>query len=169
MTSNSSTVRVEVSPHIIDSLSSITASVTLPNGETLESQELLFDSSRYYWDFPTEQTGRYVFHITYARGASVYETDVVFNLCYQAEYDSFTSCDASTLHKIVRHRGTVSEDGNVDLSNDADEVETYTKYFTVPLMAAVIAMFILDVIVRKLRWVDIKGLFKKTQKGGKTK
>jgi hypothetical protein len=41
---------------------------------------------------------------------------------------------------------------------------------TFPLMIACVVLFIADVIVRKLKWQDIKGLFvkiDKTNKGGK--
>ena len=130
---------------------------------------MIFDSSEYYYEFETEQTGRYQVNVVYTRGATSYEASTVFNYCYLPEYDEFTSYDAATLNKIIRHRGTVSENGRVDLSNDESEIEMYTQYFTMYLMSAVVVMFVIDIIVRKLRWADIKGLFKKTKTGGRTK
>lgn len=161
--------RVEVKPHAVSTQASAHATLIGEDGSVISEAEMIFDSSEYYYEFETEQTGRYQVNVVYTRGATSYEASTVFNYCYLPEYDEFSSYDAATLNKIIRHRGTVSENGKVDLSNDESEIEMYTQYFTMYLMSAVVVMFVIDIIVRKLRWADIKGLFKKTKTGGRTK
>ena len=52
------------------------------------------------------------------------------------------------------------------LENDDKEVATYVLRFVAPLMIAAAVMYILDVIIRKLRWSDIKSFFGIKKKGG---
>ena len=37
----------------------------------------------------------------------------------------------------------------------------------VGLMIAAVALYVIDIIIRKLKWSDIKSLFKKSKAGGK--
>ena len=67
--------------------------------------------------------------------------------------------------------GVVSLDGeDISFNTDKDEIETYIYSFVVPLMIVCVALFVVDVCIRKLRWEDIKSLFvrtNKSKKGGK--
>ena len=84
-------------------------------------------------------------------------------MSYLPEYDSFAVYDASGLHHAVGAEGTVSEDGNITIENDPNEVSSRTVTLTVPLLAICVALFAVDIIVRKLKWADIKSLFKKVK------
>ena len=167
LTQSEAKTLVEVSSYQLSPATEVVATLTLPSGEKLEAQNLIFDKSRFYHEFKTDALGKYTLDIAYTRNGVTYESTTVFHLCYNAEYDEFTAYDPSLLHKIIRHRGNVSEDGSLDLSNDKEDVEMHAQYLVAPLMIAAVVMFIVDVIVRKLRWVDIVGLFKKSKAGGK--
>ena len=61
----------------------------------------------------------------------------------------------------------MSEDGTIDLENNEDEIASYTIGLTAPFLIAAIALFVVDIVVRKLKWEDIKGLFTSQEKGAK--
>ena len=82
---------------------------------------------------------------------------------FTAEYNSFAVYDAGVLNRMVGTNGTVSLDGKLSLKNDESEVGTYTVCLTVPLLAAAVALFAVDIIVRKLKWEDIVSLFRKVK------
>lgn len=168
LTETDSVLRVEVTPYEIDPQEQVVATLISENGERTE-QSLIFDTTRYYYEFALKAGSKYELKVVYTRGSASYEANVFYNSSYLTEYNAFETYDASKLHQFIRHRGTVSENGKVDLSNDENEIETYTQYYTVFLMTAAVVLFVADVIVRKIRWVDIQGLFKRKKKGGKTK
>ena len=64
----------------------------------------------------------------------------------------------------------VYEDDILKVENNMDEVSTYTVDYTIPLLAIAVALYVIDIIIRKLTWADIKSFFKKssvpTVKGG---
>lgn len=89
----------------------------------------------------------------------VFESKSVFNLSYSPEYDVFQAFDPAPLHAAIRNRGGVYEGSIPSLENDDKEVATYIVRYTVPLMIAAIALYMIDIIVRKLRIADIKSFF----------
>ena len=76
--------------------------------------------------------------------------------------------EASNLYYMVSQNGKVSEDGHLELANDNSYVMTYTLDFTPIFMIICVILFVVDIMIRKLRWTDIKALFKKQNpiKGG---
>ncbi len=172
---------VEIVPATLDPDAIATGTIKLipTNGaaaqEGAESEDegiaatLTFDGSRYFYKFPVSEVGKYQLNIRYAYAGIEKNAEYFFTVSYAPEYDSFQTFSPSDLHKAVRNRGTVTEDGTVNLEHDEDEVSTYTVHLTVWLMLIAIVLFIADIIVRKIKWKDITGLFKrsKTRKGGK--
>ncbi len=139
--------------------------VTMPSGQCIQEQ-LRFDSTRYFYSFETPETGSYAVQVTYVLNSGTEEerlftSDAYFNLSYSPEYDSFTVFDASNLHTALRGRGIVSEDGDLTIENDEKEIATYTISFTVPFMILAVVLYVIDVMIRKLKWSDIKSLFGK--------
>ena len=137
-----------------------------------EEETLRFQTNGFTHSFEAKDTGKYTIYMTYVR-ADVAEDEpvsVFFDLSYAPEYNSFLAFDVSEVHQFIRHRGQVTTDGTVDLSNSDDQVATYTIDFTILFAAAVVILFVIDIIIRKLKWSDIKGLFKKQapniKKGG---
>lgn len=157
---------VEIIPTVIKPSATVTVDITLPDGEVL-TENLIFDSERYFYSFETPMLGRHEINVTYSYDGDSFNAKSFVNLSYSPEYDSFAVFDASKLHESVRNRGTVSEDGSIKLENDIKEVATYTISFTVPFLIAAIVLYIIDIIVRKIKWNDIKTLFRrKPKKGG---
>ncbi|MBQ8720529.1 MAG: VWA domain-containing protein [Clostridia bacterium] len=158
---------LEVIPVILNPDATLTAEITLPDG-TVTEQLLVFDSSKYTYSFETPTLGKYQMKLTYTYSEKTYVSTHIFNVNYPSEYDSFQSYSPSTIKKVMRDRGSVSEAGIPKLENNADEVGVYVITFIVPLMAAAVCLYVVDIIIRKLRWRDIAGLFKRSSyKGGK--
>ncbi len=87
--------------------------------------------------------------------------DSVFNISYSPEYDAFANFDSSTLHAAIRHRGTVAEGAVPDISGNEENVATYRLTFAVPFMITAVVLYVIDIIIRKLKWGDIKTFFKR--------
>ena len=51
----------------------------------------------------------------------------------------------------MRGNGSVVSDGIPDLSHNKNEITTYKQSFVIPLLVAAICIFVLDILVRKLR------------------
>ena len=160
---------VSIVPHIIDAAATAKAMMVTPDGRVIE-QDLVFDKTGYVTTFETELQGRYELKVVYTRGASVYETTTIFNISYFAEYDEFATYDPSTVYQFIRHRGTVSEDGELDMSIDEEKVDTATIRLAPYLLLLSVVLFVADVMVRKLTkadWINLAKWFKKLVKGGK--
>lgn len=152
---------VEIIPVSINPAATVSVEITMPDGET-QTKELIFDSEKYFHSFDTPTLGKHKVKVVYTVDGTAYEAHKFINLSYSPEYDSFTSFDISSLYEAIRNRGSVNEDGNIVLENDQREVSTYTVDLTIPFLAAAIVLYIVDIIIRKLKWEDIKSLFKKT-------
>lgn len=152
---------VEVVPATIKPFATMQVQVTMPNGQQVE-QVLNFDQTRYYYTFETPDVGKYEVQITYNFGDEPFVSHTVFYLARSPEYDAFAMCSAASLNGALRDRGDVYEDGSLVIQHNKDEVSTYVMDFTVPLLVAAVVMYVVDIIIRKLKWVDIVSLFKKT-------
>ena len=166
---------VEVLPLRLNADMDMEIEVVAPDG-TKQTDTLRFKTNGYTYTFDTTQTGKYTINMKYVRvntragEESAPDASVFFDLAYSPEYNSFLAYDPADIHQFIRHRGQVTTDGSVDLSNADDQVATYTIDFTIPFAVTVVILFVVDIIIRKLKWSDIKGLFKKTnpnvKKGG---
>ena len=157
--------RVEIVPAVLNPNATVDVTVTLPDDTTV-TERLTFDSTRYFYSFETPIRGRYLVNITYAYADKSFEAETAFHLGYSPEYNAFAVFDPAALHAAIRNRGTVCEGSIPSLVNDEKEVATYVLHFTAPLMIAAAVMFVLDVIIRKLRRSDIKSFFGIKKKGG---
>ena len=151
--------RVEMIPATLNPYATVYMRITHPDGTVSEVQPI-FDSQRYAYEFEASGVGKYRVQITYASGESSFESESVFNISYSPEYDAFVTFDAAELHNAVRDRGTVSEGSVPELVNDPDRLDTYSVYFTVPLLIAAAVLYVVDIIVRKITKNDIKSLFR---------
>ena len=156
---------VELIPGVLTPGTTVTVTVTFPTGKTV-TEQLVFDSARYFYKFATPQLGKYDIHIVYAYANLVFEANSFFTVSYSPEYDSFTVFDAASLHRVVRNRGTVTENGQIEIKYDENEVVTYTMSLIPPFLIVTVVLFVVDIIIRKLKWADIKGLFVKIGKKG---
>ena len=146
-----------------------TVQVTTPDGSTTE-HTMNFYATEYTYKFSAAELGKYSLNISYTYANESFPSQWHFHASYLPEYDAFTTFDAADLYTALRNRGTVTEDGTIDLQNADGEASTYTIDCTIPFIIAAIALFVVDVAVRKLKWADIKSLFKRKKndngKGG---
>ena len=125
---------------------------------------MTFLLNRYTAEFDTPVVGRYDIEITYTYGNHSFTSYSYFTASYSREYDSFAAYDIVNLYSFMRGVGEIYRDGNVNLENNKTEIDTYELSFRAPLFILATVLFIADVIIRKFKWKDIKGLFSKTKK-----
>lgn len=157
--------RVEIIPVTLNPNATTDVTITLPDGTTI-TERLNFDSTRYYYRFETPLRGRYLIQITYAYGDKSFLSEAAFHIGYSPEYNCFEIFDPASLYAAIRNRGTVNEGVVPSLENNDKEVATYVIRFIAPLMIAAVALYVIDIIIRKLRWNDIKSFFGVKQKKG---
>lgn len=154
----------------LDAVTSV--EVTFDDGERVKQSTpvpLAGAGSKFTHTFITADEGKYTVKVTYKEreGAEEYTVERTVHVAYSAEYDSFALYDAGTLHNMIGARGTVSENGKLTIVNDASEVGLYNVSLNMPLLVACVVLFAVDIAVRKLKWEDIKSLFKRRKKDKK--
>ncbi len=171
ITSDSGYAHVTLTPANIDMDVDVTISVTCPDGSEIVGS-MAFGSRTFDYQFVTADVGTYSVEVTYDYGTSgdggqsdkVFTANRNISVSYAPEYDSFALFDAAVLHKMVGSNGTVSEDGNLIIENKEGEAGVYNLPLAMPLLIAAVVLFAVDIGVRKLKWDDIKSLFKKVNK-----
>ena len=156
---------IEIIPSSVNPRAKAHIKITSPTGEVVE-KDMTFDLNRYFASVSTSEMGKYRIEITYTYGTHSFTSDTYFTLSYSDEYNAFAAYDIVNIYDFMRGIGRVSEDGNIDLTNQKGEIDTYELSFRAPLLILCAVLFVLDVIIRKFKWNDIKGLFTKTKKGG---
>ncbi len=149
---------IQLTPGEVRSRATARMEVTSPSG-VKETHTLTFDSMSYYQQFKANEIGRYGIKLIYSYGGADYTTDVFLDVPYEPEYNSFEVYDAAVLYKMLGGDGTVSLDGKLTIENDENEQETYVLRLGMPLMATAVILFVVDIIIRKLKWKDIVSLF----------
>lgn len=155
---------IEIIPSSVNPKAKASIKITCPDGSVTE-QSMIFDLNRYFAAFDTVDVGKYHIEITYTYGNHSFTSDTYFTIAYSEEYDSFTAYDIVNIYDFMRGVGQISEDGRINLENDKSEIDTYEVSFSIPLLILAVVLFVVDVVVRKFKLKDIKGLFTKTKKG----
>lgn len=148
---------IEIIPAVLDPFATVKITLTSPSGAVSE-YTLTLDASRYLLRYEVPELGKYAVSVTYSSRNGEYTSGTYFHVPYSPEYDAFVSFDPSTLHAAIRHRGTVSEERLPDISNNEDMLASMKMTFTVPFMIAAVALFVVDIIIRKIKWRDIVSL-----------
>ncbi len=160
------TTKITVKAPTLSHDSILMLNVTNPDGTTF-SKQMVFDSENYITEINTEMIGEYSLFLSYELGNLEYNTIETYIISYSKEYDSFSVYEASNLYYMVSMNGKISEDGSLKLENDNSIVLKYVYDFTPLLMILSVGLYIIDIMVRKLRLADIKSLFKFFRKGVK--
>ena len=163
----SSYTRVQIVPPNLHFNARATVKVTNPAGEVTE-REMSFDSYYYYYEFESAVEGKYDIEVTYSYNEADYAARSAVNVSYSSEYDAFAEYEANTLHKALNGRGQVSVDGKLTIENDKNESGTYVIDLALPLLIVTVVLFVVDIVVRKLKWEDVVsffGGFRKSQAG----
>lgn len=172
---NGSTTQVLVTPHQKNLSFEATATIQLilPSGEIV-NDNLILDKDHYYYNFKSSEVGRYQVQVTYWNNGK-YTATSVFSVSYTSEYDEFVTFEASPLFRALNGRGQVivsHVEGdslkleNLVLENEEHEMGTYTNDLTIPLLIVAVVLFVVDIIVRKLKWEDIVSFFGGYKKSG---
>ncbi len=157
---------VEIIPIVLNPDATMTVKVIMPDGEELV-EKLTFDSYRYFYKFETGLTGKYRVEVVYDLVTKSYPSTTIFDISYSPEYDSFTAYTPAVIHTFMRNNGNVFEGGDVKLDVDENEIATYVLRFTVPFLALAAILYVIDTVIRKLKWADIKSFFKIRRKESK--
>ena len=150
--------RVQLIPADLHFGTSASIKLTMPDGEIIE-QPLDFDTYYYYYEFKSAAAGKYEIDVNYKYNNVDYSASTAINVSYTSEYDAFTTFEPSMLFKAVDNRGTVITEGNLSVTNDNNLVGTYTVDFTYGLLIGAVVLYVVDIIVRKLKWEDIVSFF----------
>lgn len=154
---------LEIIPASINPDAKVTATIVMPDGSEIK-EKLIFDSYRYFARIDTEITGKYVIKISYELINQSYSSEYVYTTPYSPEYDRFSPSSPTAIYSFMRNNGNVFENDDIVLEVDEDRIATYVLYFTVPFIALAALLFVVDTIIRKLKWADIVSLFKKIKK-----
>ena len=142
--------------------------ITLINPDKTETTRVLsFDSQKYAYTFDTAQLGRYELRVAYTYEDWTYTSTSYFEIPYEREYDRFAVNDISKLTDVVRNRGRVHTNADFEMVNDQSKVSVYEVSYVLPLLIVAVVLFVVDIVVRKIKIEDIKTLFKRRKKGGK--
>lgn len=156
----------------VNTRAEVSLQITMPDGQTL-NHPLIFDKTNFVTQFDLSQVGIYEMQFTYSIGNLTYQNQDSFSYSYKPEYNAFESYDESNLYYMISSTGKVLNTSATDelakIENSNSLVDTYTYDFTVLWMSICVGLFVIDIIVRKVRWQDIKSLFQKNEKRGKMK
>ena len=141
---------IEMLPSYLNPRAKARAVITSPGGEVYE-EELLFDLNRYFTTFKTSELGKYHIEITYSYGNHSFTSNTYFNASYHDEYNEFAVSDLGSIHDFMRGAGGIHTDGRLDLENDKADIDTYQRSFRLPLLVLAVALFVLDIFIRKYR------------------
>ncbi len=140
----------ELVPALLDPDATVTLRITYPNGRRF-TRELVFDSQKYFYTMETPIEGIYRMEVTYTTDDVTYHTTERLEVAYLPEYDAFAPFDRYRVYEFIRDNGTITEDGIPSLENDENEITTYRMSYAVPLLIAAIVLFLIDILLRKLR------------------
>ncbi len=138
--------------------------IIAPNEETTKTT-LYYDNGEYTTDYEIKEAGKYYVNIAYKYGETIFPASLSFDIPYLSEYDRFELFDSANLYNAVSN-GIVSEDGHLEFEESENMEQPKFVYFTIPLMIIAVTLYVIDIIVRKLKWSDIKSFFGRRQTGG---
>lgn len=162
VTLNGSITEVSVTPASFNKKINMVLTIIDPKGNTT-SYNMNISNNNYYYSFESIISGSYKIDITY--GTQSYCQ--MMNISYLSEYNSFINYNSAFLYTLITSDGKVSEDGHLVISNEGLPVQTFTYEFAPLFMIISCVLFVCDIIIRKLRWQDVKDIFKHHHKEGK--
>ena len=157
---------VEIIPAVLNPDAVMNVTVVFPDGSEI-TEKLTFDSYRYFYRFETGIVGKYLIKVSYDWATKSYTSESVHTISYSPEYDEFVTASPAPIYAFMRDNGNVFTDGNITLEIDESKIATYVLYFAVPFLAMAAALYVIDTVIRKLKWADIVSLFKRKTKEAK--
>ena len=160
---NGSESTLSITPSSLNPRATASVRIVCPDGSVIE-KKLAFDLNKYYTVFDSSEMGRYHVEITYTYGTHSFTSSTYYTVPYGEEYNAFAAYDIVKIYDFMRGIGQISTDGKLNLQNDKSKIDTYEMSFRAPLMILAVVLFVCDVVIRKFKWKDIVGLFRKTEK-----
>ena len=154
---------IEIIPSSVNPRAKATITLTTPDGAVIK-ETMTFNLNRYFVNIPTEMIGKYQIEITYTYGNHSFSSSSYFTRSFEDEYDAFAAYDIVKIYDFLRGYGRIFRDGNIDLENSKNEIDTYEVSFRAPLLITAVVLFVVDVIVRKFNMKDLLGLFSVSKK-----
>lgn len=155
-----STIEVSVPKIIMDAL--LKATITTPDNEEL-TINIPLGGTKYVTELETTIAGIYNVRLDYLNTKTLSVTTVYdsFTYSYSKEYDMFAQSDNIILWQLTSENGTVSDIVD-EIVNIEQEDVIYSVYYHKQMLVLALILFIIDVIIRKLKWKDITNLFRKS-------
>ncbi len=141
---------IEIVPGILNPKAITKITVNLPNGKSI-TKTLDFDSRKYTYTFDTARVGTYTIDISYSYEDKVFTSTESFEIAFLGEYDEFASFSKANIYEFMRGNGAIVEGEIPNLENERGEVTTYNMSYRIPLLIAAIALFLFDVLIRKIK------------------
>ena len=157
---------IEIIPAALNPDAVVKVTIVMPDGSEI-NEKLTFDSYRYFYKTETGLSGKYLIKTSYSLKTKSYSSETAYVISYSPEYDEFATSSPAPLYAFMRNNGSVFEDGNIALDIDESRIATYILTFRAPFLAAAVALYVIDTIIRKLKWADIVSIFKKKSKEAK--
>ena len=132
--------------------------ITTPDGKSVD-QTQRWQGSNFTYEFTSVEVGRYEITVDYSYGEYSYESKSYLNISYPNEYDEFATFEVSPLYRAINGRGQVVLSGKLKIENDKNDTGVYTQDLTFFLLLIAVALFLIDIVVRKLKWEDIVSFF----------
>jgi len=151
--------KIEIVPGEANPDIAVDLEIIAPSGESV-TEALSYKDGIYTMNYEIKEAGKYFANIAYKYGSTVFPATITFDVAYLPEYDRLVTFDSATLYNSIS-TGTVSENGDLKIEADKESEITTTEYFIIPLMAAAVLLYVVDIAVRKLKWSDIVSLFGK--------
>jgi hypothetical protein len=148
--SNDHDAYIEIVPGILNPKAVVSVLITLPGGKTI-TRNLEFDSRKYTYTFDTGKVGTYTIDVSYSYDEKVFTSSESFEISYLAEYDAFATFSKANIYEFMRGNGAILEGEIPSLENERNEITTYNMSYRIPLLIAAVALFLLDVLVRKIK------------------
>ena len=168
VTQNGKFTTVALTPKTMHFGTTASLEITRPDG-SVERTDMDFNASHYSYAFESAALGKYALKVVYVYNNVEYADTAVLYVNFAPEYDEFTVYDSSALHKAIDGRGSVVS-GPLTVSNADEEVGRYVFGLTVPLLLVCAGLYLVDIVVRKLKWRDVVSFFgrkKGNKQGGK--
>lgn len=135
-----------------------------------EQQKLPLDrisSSGYEGSTVLSKTGEYKVKITWKkRSHTVDETTVVFAVSYSGEYDLFREGDPTLLSEIAASTGGALDMDPYELARQELGVIRSVTTFELPLCIIASILLLVDIILRRLTWADVRKWLARKGKAG---
>lgn len=137
--------------------------LTHPDGTKEEAKYFRNEVTTYQMSFSVEQIGLYTLDLIYHNGENTYRDTKYFDFSYSKEYDYFHSTDEELLYQIVGENGIVAIDYDYVISYDEASSRFYDS-ISLYLILVIVILFIVDIMIRKLRFSDLKALKRRKRK-----